>query len=49
MKKKLSLITLIALLLGAAFGSFFKPAAAELEFIGTIYINLHVVDLQIKD
>ena len=40
MKKKLSLITLIALLLGAAFGSFFKPAAAELEFIGTIYINL---------
>ena len=40
MKKNLSIYTLIALIAGIIAGLFLKPLAAQLSFIGTIYINL---------
>ena len=40
MKKNLSIYTLIALAAGIIAGLFLKPLAAQLSFIGKIYINL---------
>lgn len=40
MKKKISLFTLIALVLGSIFGIFLADYAKYIEFLGTIYINV---------
>lgn len=40
MKQKLSIITLISLLLGIIFGLFFSQYTDSISFIGTLYINI---------
>lgn len=40
MKKKLSLITLLSLLLGTIFGLILKENILKIEFLGTFYVNI---------
>ena len=40
MKKKMGLITFVALLLGCLCGIIFKEKCTQIEFLGTYYISL---------